>query len=506
MNFIQTLHIDSSKNPFIDSFGWVAPEYHLMGWALSCLQLHKLYGKITLYANRQSARLLIDTLHLPYTEVNLAHDELTLLHPDLWALPKIYTYSLQEQPFLHVDGDVFLFSLFNSGFLKGELIAQNVEIATENHYMLTQKELMRFFFCFPPCIKKDFESRIPFQACNAGILGGNNISFFRDYAATAFEYVNKNADSLKHINVHNFNVFFEQHLFYALAKEKGIPVNVLIEGIVEDNGYKNMGDFHDVPFSRSYLHLLGHFKRDELTCIQMAATLRELYPDYYERIVGLFREKRLRLSPGGFINDVNQLTKRTDEQSNTHLQRLKHAVEHCPQDIDKELFQNDFAMFYRQLLSFLKTNDSFELFYKRDLAAQHWYRNLFSEPSGILNRVIVRCPETEIIESSFDWAGLFNKNYRVGAGYYMNLQLNKGQFFNLVVSEATDNGFSLFDMNELDYALLVLLSEQLSINEILAKMQQYFEEDVLQNHYEKYENLILASIKQLIIKKAIKPV
>ena len=315
MNLLQALYIDSSKDPFRDSFGWAAPEYHIMGWALSCLQLHKIYGNITLFANSQAADLLIDKLQLPYTEVNLAHNKLTLIHPNLWALPKIYTYSLQEHPFLHIDGDVFLFEPFNPNLLEGKLIAQNVEVATENHYISTQKELMRRFTFFPACVKKDFESGISFQACNAGILGGNNVSFFRDYSTLAFEYVNKNATKLNFINVNNFNIFFEQHLFYALAKEKNIPVSVLFEGIVEDRGYRYMGDFHEVPFHRSYLHLLGHFKRDEFTCIQMAEKLRELYPDYYERIVALFHKKNILLSPCGFKNklstSINQIDNKT---------------------------------------------------------------------------------------------------------------------------------------------------------------------------------------------------
>jgi len=37
MNYIQTFYINPDKDPFRDSFGWVAPEYHLMGWALSSL-------------------------------------------------------------------------------------------------------------------------------------------------------------------------------------------------------------------------------------------------------------------------------------------------------------------------------------------------------------------------------------------------------------------------------------------------------------------------------------
>ena len=94
MNFIQTLYVADSKNPFVDKFGWAAPEYHLMGWALSCLQLRQIYGDISLFANSQAARLLVDTLQLPYSEVHLTHDKLNLIHPDLWALPKIQTYSL----------------------------------------------------------------------------------------------------------------------------------------------------------------------------------------------------------------------------------------------------------------------------------------------------------------------------------------------------------------------------------------------------------------------------
>ena len=514
MKFIQTLYIDASKDPFRDSFGWAAPEYHLMGWALSCLQLYKIYGNIALFANSKASHLLTDTLQLPYNEVHHSPDKLTLIHPDLWALPKIYTYSLQEQPFLHIDGDVFIFKKFTPKLLNGELIAQNLEVATEEHYTTNQKHLMRHFSFFPPCVKKDFESGIPIQACNAGIIGGNDMSFFRDYTTMAFEYVNRNADCLKHVNVNCFNVFFEQHLFYTFANEKGLDVSVLFEEIIEDTGYNNFSDFHDVPFNRSYLHLIGPYKRDEFICIQMAAKLRELYPDYYDRIAALFFKKNIRLSPNGFVNPffLNdkrssiELKKRLDEQANTHLQKLKQAADSCPPDIEKEIFQNDFDTFYSQLISFLKSDiyKKYDLD-KRDIEAQHWYRYLFSDMSAILNQVVVYCPLTKIIESSFNWAGLLNRHYRIAVKYYSNLQVYKGLFYNLVVLEASDNKFSLYDINELDQAILLLLSEPLSISEVLIKMQVYFEDDVLQNHYEDYKNLIITSIKQLVIKKAIQP-
>ena len=513
MNIIQTFYVNADKDLFRASFGWAAPEYHMMGWALSCLQLNEIYGNITLFANSQAAHLLIDTLKLPYSKVHLTLNKLTLPHPDLWALPKIYTYSLQEQPFLHIDGDVFLFEPFNPNLLNGELIAQNVEVATEKHYMHAQKELMRNLTYFPTCIKKDFESKDPILACNAGIIGGNNVLFFRDYTTLAFDYIFKNIDSFKYINKGIFNVFFEQHLFYALAKEKDITINVFFDGIVNDVGYTKLGDFHEVPFNKNYLHLIGNLKRDEYVCIQMAAKLRALFPEYYERIVALFHKNNIRLSPCGFMNhhicnDNNSnssLSKRIDEQLNSHLLRLKYTANHCPPDIEKEVFQSDFEIFYSQLISFLINNYSVNELYKRDLSAQCWYRYLFADTNTTLDRVIICCPQIKIIESSFNWSGLLNKSYRLIISYYSNMQVHKGDFLNLYIPEASDNGFSLYDINELDKEILFLLSEPLSISEVLIKMKIYFEDDVIQNHYEEYKKLIIGSIKQLVLKKAIHP-
>jgi len=318
-----------------------------------------------------------------------------------------------------------------------------------------KKALMANFTFLPPCVKKDFESGAPIYACNAGIMGGNNVSFFHEYAATVFEYINKNADRLKRINVNSFNVFYEQHLFYALAREIAIPVKVLIEGIIQDKGYKHLGDFHDVPFNRSYLHLLGDFKRDEFTCNQMASKLRELFPDYYERIVSLFHEKNIPLSRGSFLNpssrtergNPDQTIRRIDEKNNSHLKRLRQVVKACPPSIVKALFQSKFNDFYKKLTSLI-TNRNYtdEELVKRDLAALYWYRDLFADASNLYNRAIVRCQETEIIESFYNWAELFNKSWQSGAEFYANMQVKKGRFRNLIVFEATDNGFSLYDI------------------------------------------------------------
>ncbi|RZL57794.1 MAG: hypothetical protein EOO93_17310 [Pedobacter sp.] len=150
--------------------GWVAPEYNLMSWALSCLQLKKYYKNIALYCDTETKKLLIDELGLPYTEVHCELDKLNCYHQELWAIPKIYCYSIQEKPFLHVDGDVFIWKAFDDRLLSRPLIAQNLESAT-HHYNGIMFELEQNLNFFPEEIKVERKAKNPILAYNAGIFG-----------------------------------------------------------------------------------------------------------------------------------------------------------------------------------------------------------------------------------------------------------------------------------------------------------------------------------------------
>jgi hypothetical protein len=535
MNIIQTLYIDNNKDPFKDSFGWVKPEFHLMGWALSCLQLKKFYNKVELYCNSDAAKLLIDVLDLPYDKVNISHNNLHLINKDLWAIPKIFTYSLQEKPFLHIDGDVFIFSPFPETLLEKELIAQNPENATL-YYTTTQDELMKHFQYFPSCVKRDFWSSIPIKGVNAGILGGNNIPFIKEYTKEAFEYINKNVKYFPSVNnLDRFNVFFEQHLFYSLAKDKNTLIDFLIDDVINDVEYKYLGNFHEVPFRKSYLHLLGHFKRDEFTCLQMAAKLRELYPEYYYKIIAIFNKKNIQLTYSFFdktnytqenlqdfhekaincylseIGESHLVPNDLDYESSQDMKLLKNIFNtYCENtnitfDIDK--LSNDFLVFSENLMITLKRNSkmSDNYYYGRDIAAVNWYQELFSIEGDFQNKIITKSEGLDIIESEFDWAGLMNKYSRVGVEYYENLELSKGLFFNLVVPEVYTKKYSLIDIDEFEKEILNQLSHPMSIKNLLLEMQLFVDDDVIQNHLNEFNNLVIEFIKQLVIKKVIRP-
>ncbi len=540
MKFIQTLYFDKSKKPFRDAFGWLAPIYHLMGWTLSCLQLNKIYKCVELYANNYAAELLINTLGLPYSKVHITHNDLHIVSENLWALYKIFTYSLQDEPFVHVDGDVFLFKELPTSLLDSELIAQNMEVATPEVYTNTQKQLVRHFSYFPNCVISEFKNASPIKAINAGIIGGSNIKFIKEYAALAFEYVEQNKRHLPLINVHGFNVFFEQHLFYCLAKEKGVPISLLIKELIEDDKYRHLGDFHEVPCKNNYLHLIGEYKRDEYTCRQMAVKLRELYPEYYYRVISLCKKECASITISFYanerfvtINDYIQFDEKSKESYSNYSQAetsntkndfigpaLRSSEVNVYELLKMQLHQmnglsstskseagKDLIKFSMKIRAVLMCNKkiAYDYIYGRDLESVNWFCELFGNDSDIPDKMIYACKEIQIVSSKFDWGGLLNKITRVGIEYYDVLELQPGEFYNLVVPEIFGDGFSVQDLDEMEKIILEHLSEPLLIKDLFSKMHVYVEEDIIKDHLGEYEHLIIVMLKQLVLKKAIKP-
>ena len=101
----------------------------------------------------------------------------------------------------------------------------------------------------------------------------------------------------------------EQHLFYSLTKDKKLNINFLFSDTIKDNQYQNLSDFHETPFKKYYLHLLGHYKKDQYTCMKMAEKLRELHPEYYYKIIELCNKHEVPLSGKLYRNNKNYSVK-----------------------------------------------------------------------------------------------------------------------------------------------------------------------------------------------------
>ncbi len=271
--------------------GWSDKKYNYMSWALSCLQFKKYYSEVELITDKLGKELLIDKLELPYTSVKVELDQLNDYHSDLWALGKIYAYSIQDKPFMHADGDLFIWKKFDSDLESASLFAQNQELNFPYHFD-SVKEMEDNLPYIPVCIQEERAiNKDDIYGCNAGIFGGNNISFFKEYTKEAFAFVDKNINDIHKINIGRFNITYEQFLFLCLAKYKNIKIHYFTEGV--DHHFKGMTNFNRVPKKTTFIHPVGYYKKYKPIGEHIAMRLLADYPSYFYKIEKLIRNFQL---------------------------------------------------------------------------------------------------------------------------------------------------------------------------------------------------------------------
>jgi len=532
MRIIQSLWSAGHSTLLDFNAGWFSPEYHVMSWALSCHQLNCFYENTTLYADSVSARLLIDSLQLPYSNVVSTLDELNHYDAGLWALPKIYAYKQQETPFLHVDGDVFIWKAFDPNLLKGEMIAQNKEAAT-NYYENIMMSLESSLTYFPPEITDSRKEENLIYAYNAGIFGGTNIPFFKEYTSKAFAFVNNNISNLDKINVTNFNIFFEQYLFYCLVKKHNSKVSLLYDEVFDDFGYKGFGNFIDVPHDRQYIHLLGTFKRNPTVCDQMAARLRQDYPSTYYRIVQLFHDNKQPLKKDYYVfiakNETELVERFIFLKGNNVVPKLgvctkKSAFSSRRSDMVREFFAHfnagDVAALVGETMikdllaledniraillgKFSQFNDDF--LYQRDILCYNQPEYVFADLNTIYDKQLTTLNEFEIISSQYDWTLLDDRENPVPETIKKVKESYQETAYIIVVPECHADGYSLVYADELDVYIFELLKKPLSIRQLFEKLAEEFDTDELETAFEEFKLLIFGRIKMALQNKLIKP-
>jgi hypothetical protein len=278
--------------PVVNSYdkldgGWPDKKYHFISWALSCLLLKEHYQDVELYTDDFGKYLLIDRLGIPYTKVHTSLNYLDKYDTGLWMIGKIYTYSLQHDPFIHVDSDIFLWERFGEGLETAPLLAQDIERSYETYlsYIVDAEGHFRYV---PDSFRSESRRMRPYASCyNTGIAGGCDTAFIRRYADEALQFSEKNypfipdQTDLKRL----FGTLAEQYLLYSMATQEGIAASVLIEDYYHFSLNK---DIRKTARMLKYVHLMGGrnggYKSDACACSVMENWLRKGYPEYYYRI------------------------------------------------------------------------------------------------------------------------------------------------------------------------------------------------------------------------------
>ena len=113
--------------------GWLSKKYAFYSYALSAMTIKKYYNNLELYTDDVGFNLFNNILQLPYNKIHISLNTLNSYNPKLWAIGKITACSIQEEPFIHIDNDIFLWEKINYKIANYDLITQNLEIDYPNY-------------------------------------------------------------------------------------------------------------------------------------------------------------------------------------------------------------------------------------------------------------------------------------------------------------------------------------------------------------------------------------
>lgn len=512
MNIIQTLWTNG-RSLSDQNFGWLTPQHHLMGWTLSCLKIREFYDDLYLYTDSQGEEILSSKLKLPYTKINNVYSDLR--STPFWAVSKVLTYSKQVKPFVHIDGDVFIWERFSNEIETAEIVAQNREIGTK-YYGDMMKTLLCELNYLPDNVRNEI-NRKSISSYNAGILGGHDILFLKSYTQKALELVERNLFHLS--NSASFNILFEQVLFYILVSEAKKKVTCQLKESYKDNGYtiNDFGDFTRTKTDRTFLHLIGPHKNNKKVCDLMARTLLAEYPYYYYNVINLFKATHIHYFGKQHANMASKLGKRSlfckrltyfgrtieyvkmfegsNEAQELSISRLGDYIQRSNCIELKSLFRYENDV-YKLVRKWSRLNKQTLLELERHPA---YAVPLLSMPVTEYRSVVLkRNPYLSILVTSHDWPML--KLPIIG---YREVERLESRSRIACIPELFFNGYSELTIDDLDYNILMILGDSTSLLELVEKIVDCFPNDGEENSIEIIYKLVLIKAKNLINHKVI---
>jgi hypothetical protein len=211
---------------------WANRRYFWCSWVLSTCWAARHYGNVELVTDNEGARWLVDRLKLPFTSVRTDLQSIDV-PPWLWAFGKIIAYSLQREPFFHIDADVYLMKRLPLRFEDAPLLCQMFEQAPAYHefelvYERNRAALEKELSWLPSWWRFTSER----SAANCGIVGGANVSAIEKYARDVVQLITHaaNRDAWSRMRTNGFvNCVIEQQSLWCSAREQDIALTPLFE-------------------------------------------------------------------------------------------------------------------------------------------------------------------------------------------------------------------------------------------------------------------------------------
>ncbi|MGB8191546.1 MAG: DUF6734 family protein [Chitinophagaceae bacterium] len=527
MKVVQTFRPEAESHLSAMKGGWLSAEYHWMAWALSCLRLRKYFESVELVTSEAGKQLLIDTLELPYTNVSTAlENKLQDYPPQLWSLAKIFTYSIQQEPFIHFDGDVFLWDRPDRSWQHADLIAQNLELNLF-FYRETLNDIKQHFSYIPECLS-NAQQADNILASNTGIFGGKNIAFIRRYAAEAFSFVDNNLQHIHKTKAGNLNFIFEQLLLHCLAEKAQLKINYVIPDIVDNPLYQQFVRFEDIPYIKM-IHPVGGFKRDQFVCNHLAKRLRKEYPEYYYRILSFCKKNAVPVQGRiynfihvdgtdinsddsaiieqvksdqfirtraciKYIRTLNNLPVDEQENENTIDEFINTITDPLQKEFLSEIFklEQEKVFCYDMLPNARNAADKYLKAKSRYEAATGLFE---ATDKNVWNMQVEISPETKRVELGWKWQ--YTYPAEVDAMIKAQFDAEPSLWQVALVQDVIRLSVEEYYLDQLDMIIVESIGSGTTIKQVAEAAAQYFEPKEIQEEPASFNKLIIDSVRRL---------
>lgn len=274
------------------SIVWSSPLHHLLAWGLSFRLARQHYPETMIVTDCAGKKLLVEQLKLPFFHVSTELERLAHVDPGWWALGKFIAYGLQDQPFVHLDTDVFLWKPLPKTVAEAPVFTQCPEFYPNDGKPSVRAIELAFSEQNTPLPQEWTWARARglghFREENCGILGGSHIDFIRHYSRTALQLAlgDENGPAWSKLpdkTSHNFTLeqFFlaaciDFHSSHPATPYPGVAVRHLFSSVAEacDSGRAARAGF---------THLWGGTKSHPAVGERLEQRMRRDDPDFCRR-------------------------------------------------------------------------------------------------------------------------------------------------------------------------------------------------------------------------------
>jgi uncharacterized protein DUF6734 len=267
---------------------WREPRHHLLAWGLSLKLARRHFAETQLVTDAPGKAMLIDRLGLEFDDVRVDLDDLHDADPGWWALGKLIAYNLQEEPFVHLDTDVFLWKALPPSLTSASVLTQCPEIHSLDDPWCTPHQIENLFerhrLNLP--VEWDWASSVAthtFREENCGIMGGNQVDFLRHYAQTAISLIQDSANRTAWAEVTDKSVstiILEQYLLAACLEYHRIDPRSPYRGVTVRHLFPSWSEAYNPHTSArvGYTHLLGDAKSHPAVLARLEQRVAQIDP------------------------------------------------------------------------------------------------------------------------------------------------------------------------------------------------------------------------------------